>query len=52
MGGLSSIDLVGVGKVVVELQVGYPSEIRPPFAGVRFRRVVPLEGSPCWGHLI
>jgi hypothetical protein len=39
-GGPHSTNLVGAGKVAVELQMGYPSEIRPPFGGAQFRRVV------------
>ena len=36
-GGPPSTDLVGMGKEVVELRAGYPSEIRPPSGRVRPR---------------
>jgi hypothetical protein len=49
--GSPSLDLVGAGKEVVELQTGYPSEIRPPFGRVKSWRVIPLGLDPL-GHLI
>jgi hypothetical protein len=41
-GGPSSSDLVGAGKEVIELQAGYPSEIRPPSGRVRSWRAILL----------
>jgi hypothetical protein len=38
----SPLDLISGLRGTVELQVGYPSEIRPPYFRVRSRRVVPL----------
>jgi hypothetical protein len=43
--GPPSSDLVGAGKEVVELQMGYPSEIQPPTGWVKS-----LTSDPtCWG---
>jgi hypothetical protein len=48
-GGPSSSDLAGVGKEAIELQAGYPSEIRPPSYRVWSRRVTTPDARPAGG---
>jgi hypothetical protein len=45
-------DLVDAGRESVELEVGYPSEVRPPSSRVRSRQAIPLGVPNPLGHLI